>query len=125
MRPYFNMYTKCSSRGTCNYATGECKCFHGFEGRGCRRTVCPDGCSGQGRCFRNSDVNGQYKSYTYPDDQMWDQMCTQTYKCDCDHTGYDCNSRICPFGDDPTSNCGENSAGDVQLVVTHDEYDSY
>merc|ERR1712054_94725 len=39
-------------------------------------------------------------------------------------TGYDCNSRICPFGDDPTSDCGENSAGDVQLVVTRSLADS-
>ena len=32
MRPNFNMYTECSSCGTCNYETGECKCFGGFEG---------------------------------------------------------------------------------------------
>merc|ERR1711964_409347 len=51
-------------------------------------------------------------------DQMWDQMRTQSCKCDRGYSGYDCNSRICPFGDDPTSDCGENSAGDVQLVVT-------
>merc|ERR1712025_180389 len=99
-------------------ATGECKCFDGFEGRGCRRTVCPNGCSGHGRCLSNQDVNTQYRSYTYPNDQMWDQARTQTCKCDRGYTGYDCNSRICPFGDDPTSDCGENSAGDVQLVVT-------
>ena len=36
----------------------------------------------------------------------------------------DCNSRICPFGDDPTSDCGENSAGDVQLIVTKSPADS-
>jgi len=114
-----NQYTECSSRGTCDYATGQCKCFDGFEGRGCRRTSCPNSCSGHGRCLDNYDVNpGQYMSYNYPNDQMWDQMRTQTCKCDRGFTGYDCNSRICPFGDDPTSDCGENSAGDVQLVVT-------
>jgi len=118
MRPNFNMYTECSSRGTCDYETGECKCFDGFEGRGCRRTVCPNGCSGHGRCLSNMDVNSQYASYTYPNDQMWDQSRTQACKCDRGYTGYDCNSRVCPFGDDPTSDCGENSAGDVQLVVT-------
>merc|ERR1712025_1524956 len=118
MRPNFNMYTECSSRGTCDYATGECKCFDGFEGRGCRRTTCPNGCSGHGRCLSNTDVNEQYYSFTYPNDQMWDQMRTQTCKCDRGYTGYDCNSRICPFGDGPTSDCGENSAGDVQLVAT-------
>jgi len=118
-RPNFNQYTECSSRGTCDYATGECKCFDGFEGRGCRRTTCPNGCSGHGRCLDNSDVNpSQYMSFNYPNDQMWDQKRTQQCSCDRGYTGYDCNSRICPFGDDPTSDCGENSAGDVQLVVT-------
>jgi len=118
-RPNFNQYTECSSRGTCDYATGECKCFDGFEGRGCRRTTCPNGCSGHGRCLDNYDVNpDQYMSYNYPNDQMWDQMRTQSCKCDRGYTGYDCNSRICPFGDDPTSDCGENSAGDVQLIIT-------
>jgi len=118
MRPNFNMYTECSSRGTCDYATGECKCFDGFEGRGCRRTTCPNSCSGHGRCLSNKDQNMQYYSFTYSNDQMWDQMRTQTCKCDRGYTGFDCNSRICPFGDDPTSDCGENSAGDVQLVAT-------
>jgi len=118
-RPNFNQYTECSSRGTCDYATGECKCFDGFEGRGCRRTTCPNGCSGHGRCLSNYDINPkQYMSFNYPNDQMWDQLRTQSCQCDRGYTGYDCNSRICPFGDDPTSDCGENSAGDVQLVVT-------
>merc|ERR1712010_441490 len=119
-RPNFNQYTECSSRGTCDYATGECKCFDGFEGRGCRRTSCPNSCSGHGRCLDNYDINkDQYNSFNYPNDQMWDQKRTQSCKCDRGYTGYDCNSRVCPFGDDPTSDCGENSAGDVQLVVTH------
>jgi len=123
-RPNFNQYTECSSRGTCDYATGECKCFDGFEGRGCRRTTCPNGCSGHGRCLSNMDINPtQYMSFNYPNDQMWDQKRTQSCKCDRGYTGYDCNSRICPFGDDPTSDCGENSAGDVQLVVTKSPHD--
>lgn len=124
-RPNFNQYTECSSRGTCDYATGECKCFDGFEGRGCRRTTCPNGCSGHGRCLSNTDINpNQYMSFNYPNDQMWDQKRTQSCQCDRGYTGYDCNSRICPFGDDPTSDCGENSAGDVQLVVTKSPHDS-
>merc|ERR1712037_592684 len=95
------------------------KCFDGFEGRGCRRTTCPNGCSGHGRCLSNMDINpNQYMSFNYPNDQMYDQKRTQSCSCDRGYTGYDCNSRICPFGDDPTSDCGENSAGDVQLVVT-------
>jgi hypothetical protein len=70
------------------------------------------------------DINpNQYMSFNYPNDQMWDQLRTQSCKCDRGYTGYDCNSRICPFGDDPTSDCGENSAGDVQLVVTKSAHD--
>jgi len=66
-RPNFNQYTECSSRGTCDYATGECKCFDGFEGRGCRRTTCPNSCSGHGRCLDNYDINPtQYMSFNYP-----------------------------------------------------------
>merc|ERR1712037_518107 len=100
------MGTECSSRGTCDYATGECKCFDGFEGRGCRRTTCPNACSGHGRCLSNMDINpNQYMSFNYPNDQMYDQKRTQSCSCDRGYTGYDCNSRICPFGDDPTSDC--------------------
>merc|ERR1719236_281442 len=122
-RPNFNQYTECSSRGTCDYATGECKCFDGFEGRGCRRTSCPNDCSGHGRCLDNHKVNSNYYSYNYQNDQMADQMRTQSCVCDRGFTGYDCGSRVCPFGDDPTSDCGENSAGDVQLVVTRSAND--
>jgi len=126
-RPNFNQYTECSSRGTCDYATGQCKCFDGFEGRGCRRTTCPNGCSGHGRCLDNSDINSQYSSWNYPNDQTWDMKRTQSCKCDRGFTGYDCNARTCPFGDDPTSDCGENSAGDVQLIVSRssDTADKY
>merc|ERR1712037_552834 len=66
----------------------------------------------------------QYMSFNYPNDQMYDQKRTQSCSCDRGYTGYDCNSRICPFGDDPTSDCGENSAGDVQLIVTRSPHDS-
>ena len=47
--------TECSSRGTCNYKTGECECDGDFEGHACERSRCPgflDGvsCSGHGIC---------------------------------------------------------------------------
>jgi hypothetical protein len=120
-KPSFNQYTECSSRGVCDYATGECKCFEGFEGRGCRRTTCPSDCSGHGRCLQNNEINSKYTSYNFQNDQMWDYKRTQSCVCDRGFTGYDCSERMCPFGDDPTTNCGENSAGDVQLVhVTGD-----
>lgn len=113
--PAVRQYSECSSRGTCDYATGQCKCFSGYEGKGCRRSSCPNGCSGHGRCVSNTDVSGTW-SYMKNNDQFWDQEMTQQCSCDRGFTGYDCSDRVCPFGDDPTTECGENSADDYQMV---------
>lgn len=115
-RPGFRQYTECSSRGTCDYATGQCKCFPGYEGVGCRRTTCPNKCSGHGRCLSNKEVRGAYDSYNHHNDQQFDQDMTQQCVCDRGFTGYDCSSRICPLGDDPTSQCGSSSEIDIQLL---------
>lgn len=114
--PASHAYVECSGRGTCDYSTGLCRCFEGFEGRGCRRTTCPNGCSGHGRCLTNSEINDDYSSLNGPNDQFWDQDRTQSCVCDRGYAGYDCSSRICPFGDDPTTACSENSAADYQMV---------
>lgn len=109
-------YVECSGRGTCDYSTGLCRCFEGFEGRGCRRTTCPNSCSGHGHCLTNSEINTQYSSLTGPNDEYWDQERTQSCVCDRGYSGYDCSQRVCPFGDDPTTACSENSAADYQMV---------
>ena len=41
-------YAECSDKGVCNRASGECECFDGYEGKGCRRQKCPASCSGHG-----------------------------------------------------------------------------
>jgi len=127
--PAFREYTECSSRGNCNYATGRCNCFTGYEGRGCRRTSCPNKCSGHGKCMLNSEVNQkQYQSINKYNSQFWDQDRTQQCVCDRGFSGYDCSDRVCPSGDNPVSNCGEGSATDYQLVyvsadsVNKDDY---
>jgi hypothetical protein len=78
--------------------------------------TCPNGCSGHGRCLTNSEINDNYNSVNGPNDEYWDQHRTQSCACDRGYSGYDCSLRICPFGDDPTTACSENSAADYQMV---------
>jgi len=46
----FHKYAECSGQGLCARDSGLCECFPGYEGKACQRTVCPNSCSGHGRC---------------------------------------------------------------------------
>merc|ERR1712178_217338 len=37
---------ECSGKGTCDRKSGECQCYDGFWGEGCRRSACPNEFSG-------------------------------------------------------------------------------
>jgi len=47
---------ECSNRGLCDRKSGQCKCFPGYDGAACQRTVCPNDCSGHGVCDSVSEL---------------------------------------------------------------------
>merc|ERR1711918_311302 len=68
---------ECSMKGMCDRKTGECKCFEGYDGKACERTVCPSGsdvllgkgnnfgrdCSGRGLCDYSSGLCKCFQGY--------------------------------------------------------------
>jgi len=120
-------YTECSSRGTCDRATGECECFEGYTGKACRRAACPNSCSGHGLCVADGDIRSVLDGVNYygsdesfmlaPQKQYWNAKMSHQCVCDQQYTGYDCSTRICPVGLDPATSCDDSGAvSDVQAV---------
>jgi hypothetical protein len=120
-------YAECANKGLCDRKTGVCKCFDGYEGKGCRRSACPNECSGHGTCeyidemiadvehkrSKNYAANGRIASdfselatsgfgavtgNTYA---LWDAQKIQGCVCDANFEGADCAEKTCPRGDDP------------------------
>ncbi len=103
---------ECAGRGICDRETGDCACFPGYEGKGCKRTSCPNGCSGHGTCeylaeMRN-DLGDDFKwtgskstrdQYDFEFPLLWDAHKTRGCVCDPKYTGVDCSIRMCPRGD--------------------------
>merc|ERR1719197_2406198 len=129
-----HVYRECGGRGLCDRSTGECKCFPSFTGEGCRRTTCPNDCSGHGQC--RTDANSFYYIGQTPvaawGDEIPDYSKTsgsptwgihtswlkyQQCHCDAGYEGDDCSLRMCPKGDDPETECGNDLGNDKQKIT--------
>lgn len=106
-------YLECSGRGTCDRKTGECSCFDGYTGAACKRTTCPNDCSGHGTCEFISDVfptteHGEFVHLTHKLlGKVWDADKSRMCVCDPKWTDVDCSRRMCPKGNDPLLDCAE------------------
>lgn len=101
---------ECSGKGACNRKTGECECFDGFAGEGCRRSACPNDCSGHGVCQSQEKFARDYTPVVTADnpqndpkyditaeyDTAWDAKYTYGCKCDDGFRGPDCSLIECP-----------------------------
>lgn len=122
-------YQECSGRGLCDRKTGECDCFDGYTGAACKRTTCPNDCSGHGTCEFISDVfptteNGVQVHLTHDLlGKMWDSDKSRMCVCDPKYTDVDCSRKMCPKGNDPLDDCSQSTgtkyAADANLQIQH------
>jgi len=102
---------ECAGRGLCDRTTGECACFDGYTGKGCRRTTCPNDCSGHGTCEYlaelRTDLGDDFKwtgnlatrdQFDFEFPLLWDAHKTRACVCDAKWTDIDCSRRMCPKG---------------------------
>jgi len=119
-------YRECSGRGVCDRETGTCDCFDGYTGAACRRSSCPNDCSGHGVCV-NDDISLYSSPFTttLPDamnsndetfGNLWSANKFQHCKCDYGWDAADCSRRVCPFGDDPETTCEDEIEYDIQTL---------
>jgi hypothetical protein len=123
--PYANnrhdMLKECSDRGVCNRDTGDCECFAGFEGKGCRRSTCPNQCSQHGVCKTLNEITyalsertawNTFSEFDYTKigyKSAWDANKIRGCECDAGWRGPDCSIQESPSKDDPMGGHGHES----------------
>lgn len=112
-----HFYMECSNRGVCDRSTGECECFDGYTGAGCRRTECPNECTGHGVCQTVAQQKGA-NAYT-----LWDADMSRSCVCDSGYSGADCSERKCPVGDDPLTTSDTTEVQWVDIYTDRDGTD--
>jgi len=143
-------YAECSGRGICDRKSGECKCFDGYTGDACRRIACPNDCSGHGTCETTAEYGDKSEATPHESTsdewynpkgvatdpgvilglnkyKMWDAHKTRSCKCDGGWTGFACDKRMCPKGDDPLtteSADGVTEKYEVQSIIVGDGDDA-
>lgn len=88
---------ECSNKGICDRGSGECRCFEGYDGMSCERTLCPNECSNRGICMTQRAL-AEAGGATY--DAPWDAEKHVGCKCDIGYRGPDCSLKECPSGPD-------------------------
>lgn len=104
-----HFYLECSNKGICDRSTGLCQCFDGYEGNGCRRTVCPSKCGGHGTCESIRELGVKNGGTLFGPENaagpvaydFWDANKTYGCRCDPGFFGPDCSKRTCKVGVDP------------------------
>lgn len=125
---------ECAGQGLCDRATGECKCFPGYEGEACTRTACPNQCSGHGTCLSAARLAADATSVTGTTaaeapyggnanlayNTAWDSNKHYGCKCDLGFRGPDCSLQECPSDADPLNGCGGGKCNGGGSYLTKD-----
>merc|ERR1719198_811100 len=99
----------------CDRKTGECKCFDGYDGKACERTVCPSNCNNRGRCVKQEQlVYEASKTYSAP----WDANKHVGCVCDLGARGPDCSLEECPSGSDVLLGRATTSAATARAAAS-------